>query len=211
MDRGEDPRDTTDPAPGLAAVAVPPAWGLEAEVEASGAAVGGAGERFGIAKKKSRERTMKSTSANGNLSRLLWIIGAVAWTCLSGSVPFAAQQSSVKEAPSATPAPTLGARSFDTPQRAADALVAAAEKFDEAALIQIFGPDGEDIVFSGELAQDRQHAADFAGEAHEKKSVSMDPKSGNRAFLLVGNENWPFPVPIVKRGDKWYFDANAGR
>ena len=76
---------------------------------------------------------------------------------------------------------------------------------------QIFGPGGEDIVFSGEFAQDRQHAANFVAEAREKKSVSVDPKSGNRAFLLVGNEDWPFPVPIVKRGDKWSFDAKAGR
>src|SRR6516225_6411386 len=154
---------------------------------------------------------MKSTPANGNLSRLLRIVCAVAWTSLSASVLLAAQQSSVKEAPAATPAPTVGARSFDTPQQAADALVAAAEKFDEAALIQVFGPDGEDIVFSGELAQDRKHAADFVAEAHEKKSVSVDPKTGNRAFLIIGNENWPFPVPIVKRGDKWSFDAKAGR
>jgi len=39
----------------------------------------------------------------------------------------------------------------------------------------------------------------------------VDPKSGNRAFLLVGNEDWPFPVPLVKRGNKWFFDAAAGR
>jgi hypothetical protein len=154
---------------------------------------------------------MKLTSANGNLSKRPWIVSAVAWTCLSASGLFAAQQSAAKEAPAATAAPTAGARSFHTPQQAADALVAAAEKFDEAALIQIFGPDGEDIVFSGELAQDRQHAANFVAEAHEKKSVSLDPNSGNRAFFLVGNENWPFPVPIVKRGDEWYFDAKAGR
>src|SRR5215471_918939 len=154
---------------------------------------------------------MKSTSPKGNLSGLSWIVGALAWTCLSASVLFAAQQSAAKEAPAATAAPSAGARSFDTPRQAADALVAAAEKFDEAALIQIFGPDGEDVVFSGELAQDRQHAANFVAEAHEKESVSLDPKSGNRAFLLVGNENWPFPVPIVKRGDKWSFDAKAGR
>jgi hypothetical protein len=101
--------------------------------------------------------------------------------------------------------------SFDTPQQAADALIDAAGKFDQAALIQIFGPDGNDIVFSGEYAQDRRHAADFVAEAREKKSVSVDPKTGHRAFLLVGNEDWPFPVPIVKRGDKWLFDANAGR
>jgi hypothetical protein len=104
-----------------------------------------------------------------------------------------------------------GARSFDTARQAADALVDAAEKFDVDALTQIFGPGGEDIVFSGEFAQDRKHAADFAAEAREKKSVSVDPKSGNRAFLLVGNEDWPFPVPLVKKGHKWSFDAKAGR
>ena len=38
----------------------------------------------------------------------------------------------------------------------------------------------------------------------------MDPKSKSRAFLLVGNEDWPFPVPIVKRGSRWQFDAAAG-
>jgi hypothetical protein len=152
---------------------------------------------------------MKSRS--GNLSRLLWIVGAPAWACLSASVLSAAQQSATKKAPAAVVAPAADTRSFDTPEQAADALIAAAEKFDEAALIQIFGADGENIVFSGELAQDRQHAADFVAEAHEKKSVSLDPKNGNRAFLLVGNENWPFPVPIVKKENKWLFDVKAGR
>jgi hypothetical protein len=101
--------------------------------------------------------------------------------------------------------------SFDTPQQAVDALVDAAGKFDEAALIQIFGPDGKGIIFSGEIPQDRKRAADFAAEAHEKTSISVDPKSGNRAFVLVGNEDWPFPVPLVKRGGKWFFDSKAGR
>jgi hypothetical protein len=105
----------------------------------------------------------------------------------------------------------VGAKTFDTPQQAADALVTAAEQFDERALNEIFGPGGEDIVFSGEYPQDRKRAADFAAEAREKKSVSVDPKKENRAFLLVGNEDWPFPLPIVKLGAKWAFDAKAGR
>jgi hypothetical protein len=130
--------------------------------------------------------------------------------CLSTPVLFAAQQQA-KEAQAATAAPASGARSFDTPQQAADALVDAAQKFDEVALIQIFGPGGKDIILSGEIAQDRQRATDFVAKAREKKSVSVEPKGGNRAFLLVGNEDWPFSVPIVKRGDKWSFDAKAGR
>src|SRR5205814_2064525 len=72
------------------------------------------------------------------------------------------------------------------------------------------GPSGEDIYLSGEYPQDRQRASDFAAEARKKKSVSMDPQKRNRAFLLVGNEDWPFPVPIIKLGAKWAFDAKAG-
>ena len=154
---------------------------------------------------------MRSTSANGNLPQLRWILGAVAWVCLCVPVLSFAQLPVAEKLPSAVAAPAAGARTFDTPQQAAKVLIAAAEKFDVAELGQIFGPGGEDIVVSGEYAQDRQHVANFVAEAHEKNSVSVDPKSGNRAFLLVGNEDWPFPVPLVKHGDKWSFDAKAGR
>jgi hypothetical protein len=154
---------------------------------------------------------MKSASAHGNPHGLLWVVGVVASACVYATVLCVAQESTAKKTSPVPAAPVAGARSFGTAQQGADALVDAAEKFDVDALTQIFGPGGEDIVFSGEFAQDRKHAADFAAEAREKKSVAVDPKSGNRAFLLVGNEDWPFPVPLVKKGDKWSFDANAGR
>ena len=114
----------------------------------------------------------------------------------------------------AQPAPKVAAtvgRAFDTPQQAADALVDAAEKFDTTALLQILGPEGKDIVHSGEPPQDRKHATDFAVQARKKKSVSLEPKTGTRAFLLVGDEDWPFPVPMVKRGKTWHFDSVAGK
>ncbi|HTS57260.1 MAG TPA: DUF2950 domain-containing protein [Terriglobales bacterium] len=152
---------------------------------------------------------MKATSAKGNLSRLICLGGALVWVCLGATALSAEQQSAAANAPAPTPVSTAGAKAFDSPQQAADALVNAAEKFDEIALIQIFGPDGDDVVLTGEYAQDRRHATDFAAEAREKKSISQD-KSGTRAFLLVGNEDWPFPVPLVKRGAKWFFDAKAG-
>src|SRR5580765_643402 len=152
---------------------------------------------------------MKSTSANGTFFGLPWMVGALVWACLFTSVGSTAQSTVTKTTPSTT-GTTAGARGFDTPQQAADVLVDAADKFDVVALSQIFGPGGEDIVFSGEFAQDRKHAADFVAQAREKKSVSVDPQSGVRAFLLVGNEDWPFPVPLVKRGDKWSFDSKEG-
>ena len=154
---------------------------------------------------------MKSTSASKYLPRLHWIIGVAALAYLSTPVLFAAQQSAATRPPAAIASAAAGPKKFDTPQQAADALVDAAQRFDKVALVQIFGPNGEDVVFSGETAQDRQRASDFVAEAGEKKSVSVDPRRGNRAFLLVGKEDWPFPVPLVKLGDKWFFDAKAGR
>ena len=161
---------------------------------------------------------MKSTSADRNFRHVI-VASAVAWVCVSAPVVLAGQQSSATQAPAAAAtaatsgaaAPASNAMTFSTPDLAAKALVDAADQFDTPTLIKIFGPEGDDIVFSGEVAQDRQRATDFAAEAHEKMTVSVDPKSGKRAFVLVGNEDWPFPVPRVKVGDKWHFDSAAGR
>ena len=122
-------------------------------------------------------------------------------------VLLAAQESTVTNRASNTG----GIQSFDNPEQAAVALINAAEKFDLESLIHIFGPTNEDIVLTGEYPQDRERATDFVAQAHEKNSISLDPKNRNRAFLLVGNERWPFPVPIVKEDDRWVFDAKAGR
>lgn len=161
------------------------------------------------AEKLQKEHRVKSKSANKAQADLFCIFVVSACVCLGASILSFAQQPAAKKAPVVAATPSV--RSFDNPQQAADALIAAAEKFDELALAQIFGPEGDDIVLTGEYAQDRRHAANFVAEAREKNSVSVDPKSGNRAFLLVGKEDWPFPVPLVKRSGKWYFDANAGR
>jgi Protein of unknown function (DUF2950) len=138
---------------------------------------------------------------------LPWIVGVAVFVSLT-IVPAAASQVPARAASAGTSA---GARTFGSPQQAAEALVAAAELFDTGRLVELFGPSGKDIALTGEDAQDRQRAVDFAAMAREKMSVSIDPKSRNRAFLIVGNEDWPFPVPIVKRGGGWSFDAAAGR
>lgn len=152
---------------------------------------------------------MKRTFRN---SKHKFLCVAVAIACafcfLSAHYSVAARQTTAQPVPTPN---SISAKLFNTPQDAADELVDAAGKFDVGALEEIFGPDGDEIVFSGEYPQDRQRASDFAAEAREKKSVSVDPKKGNRAFLLVGSEDWPFPVPLVKFGNKWYFDAKAGR
>lgn len=151
---------------------------------------------------------MRSTSVNSSFSTRLCIVGAIACAFTTSSALLTAQ--SAKPAPAAATVSPNGARLFDTPQQAADTLVDAAGKFDQYELTQIFGPQGDAVIFTGEYAQDRKHALDFAAEAREKKSVSVDSKTSRRAFVLVGNEDWPFPVPLVKTGEKWFFDSKAG-
>jgi hypothetical protein len=153
---------------------------------------------------------MKSISAK--INRLIWALAivVVAWSYVPAWRLFAASEEAKKASPSSG-ATAAEPRLFDTLQQAADALIAAAGTFDETALTNIFGPDGSDIVFSGEYSLDKKHAADFSAKAREKNSLSVDPRTGKRAFLLVGNEDWPFPVPIVQKGGKWFFDSSAGR
>jgi Protein of unknown function (DUF2950) len=129
--------------------------------------------------------------------------------CLCLLCTAVAQQS--KTAVNQPKASAANVETFASPDHAADALIAAAEDFDVTALMHIFGPEGKDVVFTGEVALDRQHAMDFAAKAKEQKKVSVDPNNRNRAFLLVGSEDWPFPVPLVKNGPKWFFDSKAGR
>ena len=159
---------------------------------------------------------MRLRFLNGDLNRCLWIVGALAALFLHAPVRLRAQQPAALQPPPKKPAMaasinSTGAKIFDTPQQAADALVDAAQRFDLAALAQIFGPEGNDVVFSGEFPQDRQNIANFAAQAREKKSVSVDPKDGKRAFVLVGDEDWPFPIPLVQSGGKWSFDSKAGK
>ena len=102
-------------------------------------------------------------------------------------------------------------KGFDTAEQAADALIQAAEAFDVAALKEILGPGSEDLVASEDPVQDMNRAAEFVAKAKEKHSVEVDAKNPNSATLAIGNEDWPLPIPLVKRNAKWYFDTKAGR
>jgi Protein of unknown function (DUF2950) len=106
---------------------------------------------------------------------------------------------------------TAKAKSFSSAQQAADALIDAAEKFDVAALSEILGPDSYDIIHTGETARDREVAQKFAEQARVKTKVSYQPRNPHRAILEIGEDNWPFAVPIVKTGSSWSFDTKAGR
>ncbi len=102
-------------------------------------------------------------------------------------------------------------KTFATPGEASEALVAAAERFDVAALNEILGPDGIDLVVTEDPVRDKNETTAFAAKAREKMVVVPDPKNSKVATLTVGSEDWPMPIPIVKKSGRWLFDTKAGR
>ncbi len=118
-------------------------------------------------------------------------------------------QAQTQQSPASSQA--IAQESFATPQFAVDALIRAAERYDVATLLKIFGPHGKDLVSSADPVQDKNYAEAFVAKAQQKKSIAIDPKNGSRATLSVGNDDWPFPIPIVRQGRKWMFDSRQGR
>ncbi len=106
--------------------------------------------------------------------------------------------------------PPVPQRGFATPQLAVDALIKASEANDIPALLEIFGPGGSGMVSTGDPVQDKNNIAAFVAKAQVKKTVVVDPQKSSRALLSVGANDWPFPLPIVKRGGHWFFDSKAG-
>src|SRR5579863_9167570 len=86
----------------------------------------------------------------------------------------------------AFPQAASGPRTFATPDEAAHALIDAAAKNDGAAMLKIFGPEGKDIVETGDPASEKQNRADFAKRAADNLKIEVDPNNPNRATMVVG-------------------------
>jgi Protein of unknown function (DUF2950) len=108
-------------------------------------------------------------------------------------------------------APATGQRTFATPQQAARALLAAAEADDLAALMQIFGPEGDEILNSGDAVADRASRTRFVDRAKQSLKQKIDPANPNRATLLVGADGFPFPIPMLRTAGRWYFNTREGK
>jgi len=149
---------------------------------------------------------IEKTIVNSTTSNLLWqrLRAAAATAALSLTLVLMVVSHADAQAN-----PTAGAKTFATPQDAANALIDAAEKYDETALKEILGPDSYDIVHTGEPARDSEKTKEFAAHARAKMSIEQN-KTKTRATMIVGTEDWPFPVPIVKAGKSWFFDTKSG-
>jgi Protein of unknown function (DUF2950) len=97
---------------------------------------------------------------------------------------------------------------FSTPEEAMKALVNAAKTKDRIALAGIFGTAAEQQLLSGDQVQDNHEMDEFA--AAVEKSAKLEKVNDAKFTLTLGENNWPFPIPIVKEGNQWRFDTQAG-
>ncbi|MBP7527895.1 MAG: DUF2950 domain-containing protein [Syntrophorhabdaceae bacterium] len=116
---------------------------------------------------------------------------------LSGTETFAAGGKSVKQL------------TFASPEEAVRVLADAAMAKDTKAMFALFGSDAKGIVISGDQAADKDLFDRFIAAYKEKNRI--DTSTDDKVFLYVGNNEWPFPIPIVKKGERWVFDTKAGK
>jgi hypothetical protein len=106
-------------------------------------------------------------------------------------------------------AQSVAQRTFATPEDAVRALIEAAKPGKVDDLLAIFGPEARELIASSDEATARQNREIFTVAATE--GWRLGDQGANRKVLIVGNEGWPFPVPVVKNANSWRFDTAAGK
>lgn len=133
-----------------------------------------------------------------------WIMHSLAVAAALAVTPALA----VAPAPVAKPAATQQ-QSHATAEDAARALADAVRAQDKEALLAVVGPTARSWLASGDAVADRADWQRFLAAYDRQHRV--EPLSDGRALLLVGDDDWPFPAPLVRQGGRWFFDAEAGR
>lgn len=198
----EAPVALMEAVPKPAAVVAHPAWGAHA----AEAVVAGDGAVVAAADGGGKQKMNISTHMRFSIFKAPLVILALAMFGGTLVSPALSQTAATEQQ-----AGTSSARAFNTPKEAASALIEATKAYNVSDLLQILGPDGKDFISSADPTRDKNIAEEFAQKAQEKEVVTVDPNNKARATLSVGNDNWPFPIPIVQKGSKWYFDSKAGR
>ena len=96
-----------------------------------------------------------------------------------------------------------------SPGEAVQALVEAVRAADMEALAAILGPEGRDLISSGDAVADKQDLARFV-RSYEQ-SNTLERPTETKAVLVIGQDQWPLPIPVVKEGETWRFDSAAAR
>jgi hypothetical protein len=102
-----------------------------------------------------------------------------------------------------------GQRTFVSAEDAGRAFFAAMQAPDDQPLLSILGPDGKDVVSSGDPIEDMDSRTEFVDKYQEMHRFATE--ANGAVTLVVGAENWPFPIPLVNNNGSWYFDTPTGK
>lgn len=102
-----------------------------------------------------------------------------------------------------------GQKTFRSAQAAGSALAVAAQSNDEQALLAVLGSGAKSIVSSGDDVEDAQNRATFVQRYNELHRFVKEPNG--TTTLYVGSHNWPLPIPLVNKGNIWYFDSVSAK
>src|ERR1700745_1150182 len=109
----------------------------------------------------------------------------------------------------AAASPARAQQLFRSPDEAAAALASAVKTGVKEEMLKVFGPDGEDIISSGDEVSDASYREKFTTAYDAKHAISAE--GDKKAVLMLGPKDYPFPVPLVRRKTGWEFDTEAGR
>jgi Protein of unknown function (DUF2950) len=99
-------------------------------------------------------------------------------------------------------------KSFSSAEEAVKAAVAAARNNDDKEMLAIFGANAKEILFSGDAVADKERRGRFVAAYDEKNRLATQKED---TILIVGQQEWPFPIPLVKKGNVWVFDTAQGK
>ena len=126
------------------------------------------------------------------MTRHTWATSLIAAAALLLTVPAASAQ-----------------QSFQSPEDAAAALAAAAKSGATSDILKVLGNKAADIVESGDVVADKATRERFAAAYDDKHSISME--GDKKAILILGKDDFPFPIPLRHSRSGWEFDAAEGR
>jgi hypothetical protein len=104
--------------------------------------------------------------------------------------------------------PSIAQERFKTPEAAVDALVAAAKTGNTKAIVRVLGPQGKAIVSSGDPVADKNTREKFVAAYDAKHDIERE--GDGTQTLIIGDDNFPFPIPLINKEGKWQFDSQAG-
>jgi hypothetical protein len=105
-------------------------------------------------------------------------------------------------------AATVQQKTFPSAEVAVEAAIAAARSDNEKELLAIFGAQAKEVLFSGDAIADRQRRKEFLLAYDETHRLATE---GERTVLIAGKQDWPFPIPLAKKGQSWFFDTEKGK